>query len=192
MALWRALDALDRASQHDRAAVGLDVALQRQHQAVAVDDAGGGRDQRGDACQLGLERARSVAPDRLQIGDAVLRCRLPYGRELGPLALLRGDDELAAARMAHVVLGAEAVEQLLAAHAQPRPQAARRIVDAGVDHLAVARGGFRADQLVLLQNHQLVGGRGQRAGNSQSHHAGAHHDGFNVWRHATPTLGLCA
>ena len=86
---------------------------------------------------------------------------------------LRRHQQLAAARVRHVVLGAEGVEQLLAAHAQRGPQAARRIVDAGVDHLAVARARLRADQLVLLQHHRLVAGHGQRARDGQPDGTGA-------------------
>ena len=82
-----ALDALDRTAQHDRAAVGLDVALQRQHVAVAVDDAGGGRQQGRNAGDLRLQRAGRVGAERLQVGDAVPGRRLSDGGELGQLAL---------------------------------------------------------------------------------------------------------
>ena len=77
----------------------------------------------------------------------------------------------------------KAIEQLLAAHAQRRAQAAGRIVDAGVDHLAVAGGSLRADQLVLLQHHHLVAGHGQRPGDGQPDRAGADDDGFDVGGH---------
>jgi len=93
------------------------------------------------------------------------------------------DEQLAAAGVRHLVLGAEGIEQLLAAHAQGRAQAARRIVDAGVDHLAVAGAGLRADQLVLLQHHHLMAGDRQRPGDGQAHRAGADDDGFDVRGH---------
>ena len=92
--------------------------------------------------------------------------------------------QLAAARVRHAVLGAEGVEQLLAAHAQRRPQAAGRIVDAGVDHLAVARARLRADQLVLLQHHRLMAGQGERARHRQPDDAGPDDNGLHVRRHA--------
>ena len=88
VAVRRALDALHRASQHDRAAVGFDVPFQRQHQAVAVDDARGGRQQRRRRSDSSGSRSRAALPPmRLQVGDAVLGRRLPDGGELRQLAL---------------------------------------------------------------------------------------------------------
>ncbi len=78
----------------------------------------------------GSSARAALAPIGSRSPDAVPLRRGLDGGELGELALVRGDQQLAAARVPHVVLRAEAVEQLLAAHAQGGPQAARRIVDA--------------------------------------------------------------
>ena len=48
-----------------------DIALQREHVAVPVDDAGRGRDQCGDAGQFRLEIARGIAADQFEALDAV-------------------------------------------------------------------------------------------------------------------------
>ena len=60
-------------------------------------------------------------------------------------------------------LGAVAVEELLARDAEPRLQAARRVVDAGMDHLAVARAGLRADRIGALEDDHLEPGHRQPA-----------------------------
>ena len=43
--------------------------------------------------------------------------------------------------------------------------------------------GLRADQLVLLQHHDLVAGIGQRPRDGQAHDAGADDDGFDICGH---------
>src|SRR5262249_14040232 len=83
----------------------------------------------------------------------------------------------------HGVLRAEPVEQLLTPHAKRRAQTAWRIVDAGVDHLAVARGGLRADQLVLFQHQHAMPGLGQCFTYRQPHYAGTDDDGLDICRH---------
>ena len=175
-----ALHALDRAAQHDVPPLASmcpsSASMKPWLSMMPVE----GESERANAGDLRLQRARRVAADRLEVGDAVLGRRLPDGGELGELALRCRHQQLAAARVRHVVLGAEGVEQLLAAHAQRGAQAARRIVDAGVDHLAVARARLRADQGVLLQHHRLVAGQGQRARHGQPDGAGPDDNGLHV------------
>src|SRR5947209_6577928 len=50
-----------------------------------------------------------------------------------------GHHELAAIAMGHAVARAQRIQQFLAAHAQPRLERPRRVVEPRVDHLAVAR-----------------------------------------------------
>ena len=50
-----------------------------------------------------------------------------------------GDDQLAAIAVRDALLAAIGVQHAAAGDAEPRHQTARGIVDAGVDHLAVAR-----------------------------------------------------
>ena len=100
----------------------LGVALVGEHQAVAVDDAGRGREQR--AAVQNTSGSSSRDRGRLQpfeIGHAV-------GRGLGAdllerrlLGLGGGDDQLAAAPVRHAVLGAVGVELVLAGDAAIAP-----------------------------------------------------------------------
>src|SRR2546423_9926 len=64
--------------------------------------------------------------------------------QLGKLPLAGGDDELAAAPMGDGALATELVQALAARDAQTCLERAARIVDAGVDQLAVARAGAGA------------------------------------------------
>ena len=84
----------------------LGVAAQRQHVGVAVDDAGGRREQRGVAVQRRLQRARGFARERLHVEHAV---GLGMGADrLQLLGLLRRgrDDQLAAIAMRDAVIAA--------------------------------------------------------------------------------------
>ena len=80
-------------------------------------------------------------------------------------------------------LSAVVVEPPLALDAEPRLQAAGRVVDAGMDDLAVARAGLAADQLVTFQEDNLAPGLGQRPGRGQPDDAGADDDRFDPLRH---------
>ena len=51
------------------------------------------------------------------------------------------------------------VEELLAFDAAARLERALRVVDAGVDHLGVARAGMRADRILGLEDHHLAARR---------------------------------
>ena len=157
----------------------LGVAAQRQHEGMAVDDAGGRREQGGIAVQRRLQGPRGFAGEGLQIEHAI-------GLGMGPDRLqLQGflrrgcNDEFAAIAMRNAVIGAVLVKRLLAADAHPRHQAAGRIVDAGVDDFAVARGGNRADPLRRLQNDDLAAGLGQPTGDGETDHAGTDNDTLN-------------
>ena len=109
--------------------------------------------------ERGLHRARRVAADQLKPFDAV--DRRPAWRCLSILARsasLGRDDQLAAAPVRHAVRGAEFVEHAPAAHAVPRAQRAGRVVHAGMDHLAVARGHAVADAVGRLRDDHLMAG----------------------------------
>src|SRR5712672_3260537 len=81
-----------------------------------------------------------MSPDRLQFRGLIRR---------------RRDDQLAAVAMRDAVVAAILIKRALAADAHPRHQAPRRIIDAGVDHLAVPRRGYGADTFRRLQDDHL-------------------------------------
>ena len=80
------------------------------------------------------------------------------------------------------------LECLLAADAEPRLQAARLVVEPGVDDLAVVGGGLGADALRPLQYQDLLAGRSERAGDGQAHHAGTDDERFDIVTHSRGRL----
>src|ERR1700730_8321056 len=77
-------------------------------------------------------------------------------RQLGKLRLGGRDDELAAAPMRDAALATEVVQALAARDAQACLERAARIIDAGVDHLAVARAGTGSEALGGFKNQYLA------------------------------------
>ena len=139
---------------------------------MAVDDARFRRQQRADARQFRLERARGVAADKLQPFDAVLQSLRQQCLDLGKLRRIGRDDELAAFVVADAVRGAEFVEHAPAVRAVAGAQRAGRIVDAGMDHLAVARGYPVADAAGRLGDGDVVAGERRRARDGKPDDAG--------------------
>ena len=168
---------------HGQHAAGVfHVAQQAEHQAVAVDDAGGRRQQRGLAGQVRLQRQRLGLREQLQITHAVGGCALADGTQLVHLRRAGGDYQLAAAPVRDAAFGAVAVQKLFPLHAQPRLEGTLRVVDARVDHLAVARAGGGAEAFRRLQHQHLAPGQRQRARHCQADHAGADDHGIDLLR----------
>ena len=98
----------------------------------------------GDSSAL-VQRQVRLHLDRLgraQHAHAFDAVRLGAALDAGEHRVFLGigrDDQLAAVGMRHALRGAVGVERLAPRHAEPRHEAAGRVVDAGVDHLAVAR-----------------------------------------------------
>src|SRR6185437_4328346 len=150
--------ALDRRPADDHRASSLGVALIGEHQRMAVDDAGRGRDEAADRGEIRLKTAQRVGAEEFKIADAVRRRPLANAVEQRELALLAGDDELAEPLVLDAALGAIGIEHLAAGDAGARLEAAPRVVDAGMDDLAVARGGLEADAVFALEHHDLDAG----------------------------------
>ena len=131
--------AQQRRMKGERAARVLDLAAHGQHESVAVDNAGGGRQQGAGAAQGGLQRLRFGGGQHLHAFHAV-----GFGMSLDRYQLLvfgraGGDDQLSAAPVWYAVVVAVGVEHAPPRNAHPRHQASGGIIDPGVDHLAVAR-----------------------------------------------------
>ena len=179
------LPAFARGARHrriesDGAAGVLEIAAQRQHIAVAVDDAGFRRVQRADAGELRLQRARGIAADQFQALDAVdaaLHLDLP---DLVELRLVGGDDELAAFAMRHAMRDTEFVEPAPPAHAVAPAQRAGGVIHAAMDDLAVARGNAGTDGVRRFGHHHLVALARGRARHRQPDHAGSDHQDLHA------------
>ena len=168
-----------RMKSADRAGV-LGVAAQRQHVGMAVDDAGGRRQQRRIAIQRRLQCAGLRAGKGPEIVDAIGLGMRPDRLQLLGFAGRGRDDQLAAIAVWDAVIPAILVERALAAHAHPGHQAARLVIDAGVDHLAVAGGGHRADRLGRLQQDHLPARLRQPPRHRETDHARTDNDALNL------------
>ena len=168
-----------RRLQRDPGAGRLQIAPQGEHQRVAVDDAGGGRQQCAGAVERGFEGDRVGRGQPAQVGHTLgrrLRLDAPQVRHL---RLGRGHDQLAAAPMWHAVALAEVVELGTPEHAQARLQPAGRVVEAGMHDLAVARTGRGADRGFAFQHHGLEPAAGEGTADRQADHSGTDHDGID-------------
>ena len=149
---------------------------------MAVDDAGGWRQQRGGAAQRRFQPHGLFAGNVLQVVHAV-GARAGDVLQLGRLGRVGGHDQLAQALVRHAALGAIGVEQMLAAHAQPGFQAAGRVIDAGVYDFGVARAGAGADGLGGFCHQHLASAQRQGPRDRQADHARADHDAVDVGAH---------
>ena len=140
--------------EHHRSAGALDIAVQSGHEFVHIDDPGAGAEQARRAAHLGLQLAHLLRIEPAEIGHAVRRRLRRQLAQLLDLALL-GHDDLAAAAVRDSLLSAVGVEEISPAHAQARLQAPGRIVDPGVNHPGIARGGFLAHAPVPLDDDDL-------------------------------------
>src|SRR6185437_10418753 len=70
-----------------------------------------------------------------------------------------------------------------------RLEAAPRVVDAGMDDLAVARGGLEADAVFAFEHHDLDAGARQRPRHREPDHPGADDDAFDRFRHDANSAG---
>ena len=178
--------------KRDHRARGLGIALQREHERVAVDDAGGRRKIGGDAAQLRLHRARLGAGQEPQISHAV-RVRLRLDRlQLAELLLVGGHEQLSAPSVRNRALLAIRIQGQLAGDAEACLERTGRIVDPGVDHLAVARAGLGADALGRLEDDHLAAGEGEGARHRQADDTRADDDRVDAFHGAAGCrVGTC-
>jgi hypothetical protein len=143
---------------------------------MAVDDAGRGRVQAGDAGELGLQRQDLGLRHPNHVGHAVGVRLLLYLFKFSDLGLVRSHDQFAAAPMRHPMRHAVFVQQLLAGDAAARLQRSFRVIDAGVDDLRIARAGMGADRVLGLEDHHLASGHGEATRDGEADHARADDD----------------
>src|SRR5205823_14483535 len=65
-----------------------------------------------------------------------------------------------------------------------RLERALRVVDAGVDHLGIARARMRADRVLRLEDHHLAARQRERAGDREADHARADYDRVKLFHGA--------
>ncbi|SRR5260221_10005335 len=109
-----------RRTKGNDAAGSLEISLQRQHETMAVDDAGRRRRQSGHCLELRLERVHLVGGEPGEVGYAVRDGHALDGLERRDLSLVRRHDQLAAATVLDAARLAEFIEEPVAGHAKAR------------------------------------------------------------------------
>ena len=135
--------------------------------------------------QFGLQPAHRRGIDQAEIVNAIGAGARGDDFKLGHLRGVGGDDDLAASAMGQVAFLAIAVQQVAAGDAGGRLQAARRIIDTGVDDLAVARTGLGANRAVPLRDDHGLPGHGEGAGHGQPDDSCSNDKGIDI-AHGTP------
>jgi hypothetical protein len=156
--------------------VSLGFTQQGQHQAMAVDDAGGRRPECCLAVQRGLQTSCGQAVEKLKVIHTV---GAGVGFHLGESANLLcrgGDHQLAATAVCDAVAPAEGIELVPPLNAHPRPEGPRGVVKTRMDDLAVAGTGGGAKGVLRFQDDDFTALQRQGAGTGQPYHTCADHD----------------
>lgn len=139
---------------------------------MAVDDAGSGSVQGGDAGEVRLQRPRLGPVEEPEARHAVGLAPRRDGLDGRSLGRVGGDDELAAGPMRHAVALAEGVEHRGTRHAVPGAERPGGIVHPAVDHLRVPRRDAGADRPFAFRHHDRVTAPRQRTGDSETNDSG--------------------
>ncbi len=175
-----AAPALDRSVEDADRAGAFGITLQAQHIGVAVNDAGGGREQRRRALQRGFHRQRIFPRQPAEVGDAIGRGAGADAVELLSLRVIGCHDQLAAIGVRDAAFRAIGIKLLPAGDAGAGHEAAGGVVDAGMDHFGVAGAGLGPDALGGIEDDHLAPRFGQRAGHGEAHDAGPGDDAIHL------------
>ena len=104
---------------------------------------------------------------------------LDGGEALAFLLRGGGDDQLAAILMRDAPFGAIGIELPPSLDAEPRHQAVGGVVNPGVYHLGIARGGLGSDPLRGVQDDHFPTRHGERARHRQTDDTGADNDAIH-------------
>jgi hypothetical protein len=171
----RGLEALDQALESHHAAAIFEIAAQREHKVVAIDDTGFRRMHRRDAGERRLEALGHRGIDDLDAFHAVDLRLLVDRLEPSDFVGIGGDDELAAFAVRHAVRGAKIVKHAPSARTVIRAPRAGRIIKPRVDDLAVAGRDASADAGGRLRHHHVMSGDGSHPRDRQPDHARSDH-----------------
>ncbi len=175
----RGLEADDLRAGQEHGARVEGLAQEVVHEPVGVHDAGLGRPERADRGDGRLERVRlrrGEARQRDAVAERGRGDRVEDRQFLGP----RGRDELAGLRVGNRVAKAQVVDALPALDAEPRLEAARGIVDAGMDDLAVAARSLHAVLRVSVEDDEVRARARQAGRDGEADHAGPDDDDFGI------------
>ena len=138
--------------------------------------------------QIGLELAGLIRRQPFEIVEAGRgRVRHVMAERLDLFGTAR-DHQLAEPLVRHAMLGAIGVEQARCAGEEVLLQRAFLVVEAGMDHLAVARGGVLADARLRFEHQHLATCRRQRAPHRKAHHPCADNDAVRCLHRMLPLV----
>ncbi len=121
--------------------------------------------------QRGLKRARVLAAEPNEIGDAI-GLGLSFKRsELVDLSCVRRHQKLSASLVRNARLPAERVQHRFAIDAEPRFDEPRRIIDAGVDDFAIARTDAVANPARFFDDNDFPAGPSEPPRDRETDHA---------------------
>src|SRR5438067_3781018 len=181
--------ARDRRARQEHDAGRFGGAHQRPHQILGADDAAFGRKQGGNRADFRLAAANEVAIDHLHAFDAVRRGARAESLERRNLGRVGRDDQLAEARMRHVVLRTELVQAASAFYTQLRLERAGRIVEAGVDDAAVVRARLETRTRMAFEQADRQSALRDRERRREAGHAGADDGRVDPFHQADSTGG---
>jgi hypothetical protein len=150
---------------------------------MGVDDTGTRREQARRGTQRRLPAANLVGAQHLEARSTVRQTALPQLLEDANLFFAGGDDDLPQLPMGNPAILAVPIEPLPTLHTRARLERSLRIVDARVNHFAVAARDLAGDPVVSLEHHHTAvrAGQGRRGG--QTDHPGAHHHHIRLVTH---------
>ena len=90
--------------------------------------------------------------------------------------------------MGDAVALTKGIKKVTAPNAEPGFQRIFRVVNAGMDHFAIAGAGLHPDLRILFQDHDLMPGLGQCARDGQAHRARADHHTVTLKAFHDPSL----
>ena len=146
---------------------------------MLIDDAAGRAEQRGGAANFGLELVRFGAGDQAHAFDVVDVRALEQVQQHLLFFIAVGDDELAAVVVFDASRLAVGVQGAVAGDTEARLEAARRVVEAGMNHAAVARRGHGARMGFRFEQQHFAARQRQRARHGEAHDTRADNHAFD-------------
>ena len=131
-------------------------------------------------------RAGSIARASASLTDYIRHAvRLGLGFDLGEpidFRLAPGHQKLAAPAVRNAIVSAELIEHGFAADAQASLIEVARVIDACVDHFAVARADPRTDAILALDNNDLASGPRKSSSGRETDDTGSDNEAIDKFK----------
>lgn len=150
------------------------------HELMGVDNAAFRAVQSGHPVDVGLHGLDFFLGDETHTGNPIRFRLLQNAAKLLFLGIVRGQDDLSRLPVGDPLFAAQLVKHGIALCTKPGLQQVLPVVQAGMNDLAVSRGGFPSETVVTFQYHELrtLSGTGKALGDRQANDAGS--DDHNI------------